>query len=75
MLDDDLRGRVEPFDSVAATHYATIVSGREKIGRPISVADAQIAAICRKLQATLATRNTPDFEHTGIELVDPFIAR
>ena len=75
MLDDDLRGRVEPFDSVAATHYATIVSGREKIGRPISVADAQIAAICRKLQATLATDNTPDFEHTGIELVDPFIAR
>jgi len=49
MLDDDLRGRVEPFDSVAATHYATIVSGREKIGRLISVADAQIAAVCRKL--------------------------
>jgi predicted nucleic acid-binding protein len=75
MLDDDLRGRVEPFDAAAAAHYATIVSGREKIGRPISVADAQIAAICRKLQTTLATRNTPDFEHTGIELVDPFIAR
>jgi predicted nucleic acid-binding protein len=75
MLDDDLRGRVEPFDAVAATHYAAIVSGREKIGRPISVADAQIAAICRKLQATLATRSAPDFEHTGIELVDPFIAR
>jgi predicted nucleic acid-binding protein len=75
MLDDDLRGRVEPFDAAAAAHYATIVSGREKIGLPISVADAQIAAICRKLQATLATRNTRDFEHTGIELADPFIAR
>jgi hypothetical protein len=32
----------------------------------------QIAAICRKLGATLATRNTGGFEGTGIELLDPW---
>lgn len=34
--------------------------------------DAEIAAICRDLGATLATRNTADFEETGIELINPW---
>ena len=52
--------------------YADVVTGREGIGRPIGVADAQIAAICRDLDAILATRNTADFEETGIELINPW---
>lgn len=72
LIEEDLGGRVEPFDATAATHYAALVTDRETAGRPISVADAQIAAICRKLQARLATRNSSDFEDTGIELLDPW---
>jgi toxin FitB len=72
LIEEDFDGRVEPFDATAATHYATLVSDREQAGRTISVADAQIAAICRKLGATLATRNTSDFMDTRIELVDPW---
>lgn len=72
LIEEDLDGRVEPFDATAAIHYAAIVSDRDKAGRPISMADAQIAAICRKLGATLATRNGSDFEDTGIELLDPW---
>jgi toxin FitB len=72
LIEDDLGGRVEPFDASSAAHYAALVSDRERAGRPISAADAQIAAICRKLSATLATRNTDDFEATGIELIDPW---
>ncbi|MGO9560499.1 MAG: type II toxin-antitoxin system VapC family toxin [Acidimicrobiales bacterium] len=72
LLEEDLDGRVEPFDATAATHYADLLSAREDAGRPISIADAQIAAICRKLGAALATRNTGDFEDTGIELLDPW---
>jgi predicted nucleic acid-binding protein len=75
LLNYDLQGRVEPFDAIAASHYAIVVSDREKAGRPISVADAQIAAICRKLDASLATRNTKDFEHIGLKLIDPWDAR
>ena len=51
---------MESFDVLAAQQYATVV-GREKQGRPISMADAQIAAICLAHSATLATRNTGDF--------------
>lgn len=58
--------------SAAAEHYAALVAEAERAGRPISVADAQIAAICRKLNATLATRKTKDFTSTGISLVEPW---
>jgi predicted nucleic acid-binding protein len=72
LIEEDLDGRVEPFDAIAATHYATLLSDRETAGRPIKMADAQIAAICHKLGATLATRNTNDFQDTGIDLLDPW---
>jgi toxin FitB len=72
LLADDFHGRVLPFDDRAAPRYADIVSGRDQLGRPIGVADAQIAAICSASGAELATRNTDDFEDTGIELINPW---
>lgn len=65
-------GSILAFDEVAASHYADILAARERAGLPISTADAQIAAICRTRAATCATRNTKDFAHTGIDLVDPW---
>lgn len=65
-------GAVLAFDEVAAGHYADILLIRERSGLPISTADAQIAAICRSRGATCATRNTKDFAHTGVKLLDPW---
>jgi len=64
--------KVLPFDGDAARQYAPVVLRREQAGRPISGFDAQIAAICHAHHATLATRNTGDFEATGIDVVDPW---
>jgi toxin FitB len=72
LITADFRGRVEPFGLVAADHYAAVVVARESIGRAISTADAQIAAICRSLGAMLATRNISDFTDTGISLLNPW---
>jgi predicted nucleic acid-binding protein len=72
LIDQDLAGRVHPFDKSAAQHYAQLVDERERAGTPISTADAQIAAICLTLGATLATRNTSDFEGTGVKLLNPW---
>lgn len=72
MVALDLRHRIAPFDETAAAHYADIVVHRERSGRPISAADAQIAAICRSHGAMLATRNSADFVATGIELSNPW---
>lgn len=66
------RDRILPFDCQAAERYAEIVVEREQRGMPISGFDAQIAAICRTHSAVLATRNLPDFELLGLDLVDPW---
>ncbi|CAG9166149.1 type II toxin-antitoxin system VapC family toxin [Cupriavidus pinatubonensis] len=73
MLDEEFADRVLPFDEDAAVHYAALVSQRDRAGRPISMADAQIAAICRHHAATLATRNSKDFEGTGLILANPWL--
>ena len=72
MLSEDFDHRVLPFDETSAAHYADIVVRRERAGRPISTADAQIAATCRSYGAILATRNVDDFVDTGITIDNPW---
>jgi predicted nucleic acid-binding protein len=72
LLVEDLRGQILPFDGAAAEYCARIASVRVDLGRPISMADAQIAAICRRYAACLATRNIKDFEDTGVMVLDPW---
>jgi toxin FitB len=66
--------QVLPVDEAAAEHYAIIASTRDRAGKPISGFDALIAAVCRCHSAALATRNVPDFDGTGIEVIDPWAA-
>jgi hypothetical protein len=67
-----LADRILPFDSNAAEVYARIAASRRAIGKTISEPDAQIAAIAHSRGAALATRNTADFEHCGIKVVNPW---
>jgi predicted nucleic acid-binding protein len=72
MLAEDFPDRILPFDSEAAEVYSRIAASRRVMGRPISEADAQIAAIAHSRGAALATRNIADFEHCGIKVLDPW---
>ena len=72
MLEEDFGGRILPFDSLAAQAFANLTSERRQAGKPISQADAQIAAVARSRGASLATRNVADFEGCGVEVVDPW---
>jgi predicted nucleic acid-binding protein len=72
MLGEDFTSRILPFDSAAAVAFAEIAATRRQAGRPIAQADAQIAAIARSRGAALATRNVPDFEGCGIDVVNPW---
>lgn len=72
MLGEDFSGRILPFDSPAAVAFAEIAAERRQAGRPISQADAQIAAIARSRGAALATRNVADFEGCGVEIINPW---
>ena len=74
-FQEDFPDRCLPFDCEAAGEYGLIVAERNRQGHPISVEDAQIAAIARTAGLALATRNTKDFSDiTGLKLVDPWAA-
>jgi len=74
MFREDFPGRILPFDEDAAHAFAEIAAARRSQGRPIAEFDAQIAAIARSRRATLATRNTQDFEGCGVRLENPWQA-
>lgn len=61
------------FDAAAATVYPQIVDQRDRQGTPISVYNAQIAAICWANDASLATGNEKDFAGVGVELINPWL--
>ena len=67
-------GRVLPFDSDAARTYSEIAAARRVLGRPVSHADCQIAAIARSRGMAVATRNVRDFEDMGIDIFNPWDA-
>ncbi|KGQ23064.2 type II toxin-antitoxin system VapC family toxin [Thermus filiformis] len=75
MFEEDFAGRCLPFDEVAALQYGRIVASRQREGRPISVEDAQIAAIALAHRMALATRNLADFAGIqGLSLINPWEA-
>jgi toxin FitB len=72
MFTEDFAERVFGFESDAARSFSRIAGQRLALGRPISHADAQIAAIAIVRGAKLATRNIEDFEECGLDVVDPW---
>ena len=72
IFEEDFSGRIFPFNELSAVEYSTLILKREQSGRPISMADAQIASICLSLGFPLATRNIKDFEDSGLELINPW---
>jgi toxin FitB len=68
-----LGGRILPFDEQAARQFSIIATRRRTRGRPMTELDAQIAAIAQVHDASLATRNTADFEGCGVQLINPWV--
>jgi predicted nucleic acid-binding protein len=64
-------GRVLPVDVTVADSWGRLTASREASGRPISVADAFIAATAAVHGLTLATRNVADFERT-VRTISPW---
>jgi len=65
-------GRVLSIDSAIADAWGKIVARSESSGRPVSVADAFIAATVEVHGLTLVTRNTSDFKAILKAMVNPW---
>ena len=64
--------RTLAFGSSAAMRYGPMLAAATTAGRPMSLPDAQIAAMALVEDATVATRNVRDFAPAGVGLVNPW---
>jgi predicted nucleic acid-binding protein len=71
-LRGEYAGRILPLDAAASELAGRLRAIRENRGRPLSIGDATIAAICLIHGAMLATRNVRDFDGLDLKLVNPF---
>jgi toxin FitB len=69
---EDFAQRVLPLDGVSAWCSGEIRVRRERVGKPVSLADAAIAATAITHGLSLATRNIRDFEGLDLKLINPF---
>jgi len=60
---------VVPYDYEIAKKYGEITARRKRIGKPISFADAWIAACALRHNITLVTHNAKDFEEISDLLI------
>ena len=64
---------IATYDLASARATARLVVAALDQGRPMSLADAQIAGICIARSASLATRNIKDFAHVPrLDVINPF---
>ena len=67
-----MSARILPFDRAAAAEFAEIITSRRRLGRPIQIIDAQIAAIARARGMAVATRDVQDFADIGVTIINPW---
>ena len=74
-FDERLKTPVLAFgDREAVAYRRTRAHVRRRRGLTIGEFDAQIAAIARSHGFAVATRNVRDFEHCGVEIINPWEA-
>lgn len=72
LIEGKFHGHILNVEKEAFASAGRIRARREMGGRMMSTQDAMIAAICMQHGATLATRNTKDFQGLDLTLVNPF---
>ena len=72
-LSDAFTEAIAVYDVPAAKATARILVAAEAAGRPVALADAQIAGICLAAGHELATRNVRDFSAIAdLTIINPF---
>ena len=65
-------GRVLPFDTEAARHYAELAVTARNGGRGFPTPDGYIAAIAVANRFIVASRDTGPFEAVGLKVINPW---
>lgn len=72
VLTDMVSGRMLNFDMSAAKYAAERIAHLKKIGQPVEIRDVQIAGVAMSRRIKIATRNTKDYEHLTVKVINPW---
>lgn len=65
-------GHILGFDEAAAFEWGRLCARLESAGWMMPAVDSQIAAVCLLHGADIVTRNSADFGHSGVQVVNPW---
>jgi predicted nucleic acid-binding protein len=60
------------FDTAMADTWAQLLARLKRKGQAMPIKNSLIAAAAQKHRLVVVTRNTADFQHAGVKLVNPF---
>jgi predicted nucleic acid-binding protein len=60
------------LDAETASFWAELMADLARKGKAMPIKDSLIAATARQHRLTVVTRNTSDYKHAGVSLIDPF---
>jgi len=66
------KGRILPFDTEAARHYAELALAAKAKGRGFPTPDGYIAAIATSQGYIVASRDTAPYEAAGVKVINPW---
>ena len=73
ILEVEFKGRILPFEAIAAERYGMIMAEMKRSGISMGICDAQIAAISvAHYCSPIATRNVKPFKAVQLKVVNPF---
>jgi toxin FitB len=75
-LEVDLRarfaGRILPIDGPVADRWGQLAGDAKRQGKTLAVIDGLLAASALQHNLTVVSRNTSDFEHTHVSVLNPW---
>jgi predicted nucleic acid-binding protein len=73
-LCECMKGRVLSLNTSTAHVWGQLKAAWDKKGVSVPSLDSQLAATAHRYGLTIVTRNAPDFQRTGLKLLNPFTA-
>ncbi|WP_428663052.1 type II toxin-antitoxin system VapC family toxin [Reyranella sp.] len=73
-LLDQFAGRILPFDTPAARHYADLAVMARRTGKGFPIPDGYIAAVAAAHGFAVASRDASAFTAAGLTVIDPWTA-
>lgn len=67
-----MEGRILSFNTSTAHIWGKLVAKWDKKGISVPSLDSQLAATAHRYNLTMVTRNIPDFQNTGVKILNPF---